>query len=67
MAHLGRVYGVVDEPIFVARGISPRRGDKPPFVLDALRPSGGAGGRRVPLHFSESGGKKSGGFEKGSV
>lgn len=67
LAHFTGVHGVVDEPIFVARRISPLQGDKPAIFLDALRTGGSAGGRRVPLYVSQEVGERRRGIEKSSV
>lgn len=67
MAHFTGVHGVVDEPIFVARGVSPLRGGKPAVSLDAFRTRGSAGRRRLSIHVSQAAGEGGGGVEKSSV
>ena len=50
--------GVVDKPLFVARGVSAIRGDQPALLLDAPGARGGVGHFLVSFLFGEGAGEK---------
>lgn len=60
-------HGVVDKPLFVARGVSAFRGDQPALLLDAPWARGGVGPFLVPLLFGKGAGERGFGAERVAI